>query len=100
MKKDQSEFGAPVVDNTPTGRVGMLGEFFRGVSDTRDKSKWVKLTSIIFCLVFLILPGVFALFISFVGYQENGLLNVIVPIVGGLIFVLAGVVGIKANLKS
>lgn len=100
MKNDQSDFGAPKVDNTPTGRVTMYGQLFRGISDNRNKPMWVRVASIAFCLICLMIPGLFLLFASFVGYQEGGIINTLPALVIGFVLIFTGFGGIKANSKK
>lgn len=98
MKNDQSDFGAPKIDNTPTGQVDMYGQLFGGISRSQ-KPTWVKIVSILFCLAFLIIPGAFLLFVSIAGYGENGFIGILIPLFIGLVLTLSGLSGVVINTK-
>lgn len=99
MKNDQSDFGAPKIDNTPTGWMNMYGQLFVGIS-RGQKPTWVKIVSILFCLVFLTIPGAFLLFVSIAGYRENGFIGILMPLFIGLVLALSGLSGVMINSKK
>ena len=92
-------------DSTPTGIVRMEGDLYRGMTDS-GKPMWVRVTSALFCLFALFLPGIFLMsFTAYVAVTEYAG-NPFWTVVGFLALFLmasllaaAGFIGIKAQFS-
>lgn len=84
------------------GIIGMEGNLYRGIAgNARNKPTWVKVASVIFCLICLFFPGLFLLvlvsYIATTTYKDGGILVMLIPFGIGLVLAFAGLAGIRAQ---
>jgi hypothetical protein len=76
-----------------------LSAFYSGVGNAkRKKSIFLRTGLIIFCTVYLFLPGVFFLFASGAAYVEGGFVMMLIPLCIGLVMGAAGISGVWNNI--
>ena len=106
MENDKDNFGLPMVDNTPTGIIGMEGDLYRGVtSNKRQKSNLMRLSSFIFSLFILFIPGIALLYIGIIAFISNNSdylskITTLYPTLLGIVFTGAGIVGMASNIRK
>jgi polyferredoxin len=101
QKEIPKNFGIPEVNNTPMGIVGMEGNLFRGMGKRNKEHKMlVRVFAIFVSIMIFLLPGAMYLWLSMPGYYEGGLMNSLHSAMFGLLFFIAGVIGIYSNIRK
>lgn len=71
MKNQQKNFRLPVVDSTPMGSVQMSAQFYRGLLQSPQRTKFGRIAAVLFGFMFLCL-GLFTLIMGIYGGVLNG----------------------------
>ena len=106
MEKEKIE--EPFKYDTPTNMVEKEGELFRGMSSAKSKSLFLRIITIIFSLIILVIPGGFVFFVGLAsilsiifpkfGADMRG--NFFAPLLFGGVLFLGGIVLIYRNIKK
>ena len=97
MKKEEPQnFGVPEVDNTPMGQIGMMGRFYRGMSERQIQSPIVRIVGTLFALFFLVIPGFLWVYMKLSGRWSGTDGVPLLPTIG---YGLLGTVVLLAGLK-
>ena len=110
---DKNEFGLPIASYDPMKSILMEGQMFRGIGDdSRERSLFLRVVTILFCLLFFLLRGIFlviSLFNLLLGIDSSKITDTNDYVLLGsaligcglvsILFVGAGYKGIRANIK-
>ena len=108
MNPEKNNFGLPEVDNTPTGLLNMQGDMLRGMTDnSKERSLFVRILTIFFSLVILLIPGLLLAWFGVEWYLNEGqrvgvAMNIsgVIPSVIAILMIIGGIYGIMVNLRK
>lgn len=101
MNKNENQIKFTEFKNSPIDPLESVGKFYEGLGrKKRKRSFFMRIIFIIFFITCFLLPGLFLIFASFVGYAEMGIMEMLMPLIIGTALFLAGIGGIRTNLKT
>ncbi len=97
---DPKKFGIEELPYTPSGIIAGEGSLFRGIARRENKrAPWIRWFAVVVSLLVLLFPGLVSLVLGAGQLMGEGGLTSIGALLFGLIFTVAGFIGLYANIR-
>ena len=96
------QFGVPNPGYTPMKTIEMEGELFRGITKRKPRTLFLRISMIVFSVLFFIIPGLFGIYLGYLSLSDQpGLIfSNIAPLAFSILWTIAGLIGIYSNIKK
>ena len=100
MEKEEHN-NNPHMYNTPNNLIKKEGDFFRNLTSQQQKPLWLRVCTILFAILIIMLPGIIFLILSIVNlkHYQTPFVNRIAGLATGIFFIILSISIISKNIK-